>query len=393
MGRKAKASLVEPPQTLRMSGSSRARHSTPNQPPGQEPLLEMGGEDDEELLDPFAHQAVTMQDLNYRSRPIWIALGLTAVYFATGISYYTAFTSPRMSFVDALYFCVCTITTVGYGDSNEFHSFEEDWNLLLFTSFYVFLGVGIVGAALGIVLAWALDREEARALADVDDVEFEDVGCADGWGWFSSSHTDVVTGRHGSRNQANLLATFCTIGIILVTGTFGFHHLERVPLIKSFYWSCVTVTTVGYGDITPKTDEGKWFAIGYMMVGTFLMAKALADIASLPLEMRRLAMEQAVLKQYGGNLSTSELADIAGDRTFRQLGLKREDPRGCTKTEFVVTMLLRLDKIDKADVRRCAEAFHKLDKNNDYCLSEEDIKAAQLTEDVDDEMRESNTLV
>jgi len=248
--------------------------------------------------------------------------------------------------------------------------------------------VGIVGAALGIVLGWALDREEARALADVDDLDFDSESCettCDNWGWFSSSHTDMISGRHGSRNQANLCGTFFTIAGILGVGTFGFHHLEGQPIIKAFYWSCVTVTTVGYGDITPQSVEGKWFAIAYMMVATFLMAKALADIASLPLEMRRLAMEAAVLKQYGGNLSTAELADIAGDRTFRQLGLKRAEPRGCTKTEFVLTMLLRLDKVDKDDVRRCAEAFAKLDKNNDYCLTEEDIKAAQLTEDEDDE--------
>jgi len=40
----------------------------------------------------------------------------------------------------------------------------QDWKDLFFTSFFVFLGVGIVGTALGIVLAWALDRDEKRKL-------------------------------------------------------------------------------------------------------------------------------------------------------------------------------------------------------------------------------------
>ena len=42
--------------------------------------------------------------------------------------------------------------------------------------------------------------------------------------------------------------------------------------------SCVTVTTVGYGDIAPTTAAGKWFSCVYLLIGTVLMAKALKSI-------------------------------------------------------------------------------------------------------------------
>ena len=43
-------------------------------------------------------------------------------------------------------------------------------------------------------------------------------------------------------------------------------------VIDAFWWSFATATTVGYGDITPKTMEGKLLGIFLMLVGTALFA-------------------------------------------------------------------------------------------------------------------------
>lgn len=55
--------------------------------------------------------------------------------------------------------------------------------------------------------------------------------------------------------------------IILTTGTFVYHHLEGWSYIDSLYFSVVTLTTIGYGDFHPITDEGKLFTIIYIVVG------------------------------------------------------------------------------------------------------------------------------
>ena len=58
-----------------------------------------------------------------------------------------------------------------------------------------------------------------------------------------------------------------TTAIILAIGTFTYNYLEGWSYIDSLYFSVVTLTTIGYGDFTPQTDEGKLFTILYIIAG------------------------------------------------------------------------------------------------------------------------------
>jgi voltage-gated potassium channel len=44
-------------------------------------------------------------------------------------------------------------------------------------------------------------------------------------------------------------------------------HKEYSNVWVGMWWALQTVTTVGYGDVTPKTPEGKGIAIAVMLVG------------------------------------------------------------------------------------------------------------------------------
>lgn len=52
----------------------------------------------------------------------------------------------------------------------------------------------------------------------------------------------------------------------------------------AMWWSCVTVTTTGFGDYTPVTDAGRWVGVGLMFGGVALAGVITATLASWVLE-------------------------------------------------------------------------------------------------------------
>ena len=60
--------------------------------------------------------------------------------------------------------------------------------------------------------------------------------------------------------------------IILFVGTIFYHSVENWNWVDSFYFSGITLTTVGYGDLTPTQPISKIFTIFYIIggLGVFL---------------------------------------------------------------------------------------------------------------------------
>ena len=61
-------------------------------------------------------------------------------------------------------------------------------------------------------------------------------------------------------------ALFILLFIILFGGVV-YSYIENWSLLDGIYFSAVTVSTLGYGDLVPKTDLGKIFTIIYSLSG------------------------------------------------------------------------------------------------------------------------------
>lgn len=78
-------------------------------------------------------------------------------------------------------------------------------------------------------------------------------------------------------------ATLAIVSIIAV-GAIGFHLIEGLNWIDSVYIATETVTTVGYGDIPPRTRAGKIFATVFMLLGVGTVLYALTVLAQAVLQ-------------------------------------------------------------------------------------------------------------
>lgn len=64
---------------------------------------------------------------------------------------------------------------------------------------------------------------------------------------------------------------------------------------RALWWTAETVTTVGYGDLTPVTVQGRMIAVALMVVGIGLVGVVTASIAAWFVEMTRNPEEEGLL--------------------------------------------------------------------------------------------------
>ena len=60
--------------------------------------------------------------------------------------------------------------------------------------------------------------------------------------------------------------------LVLSIGTVFYRFVEGFSWIDAYYFSVVTLATVGYGDLAPRTTAGKLFTTFYIFVGVGLLA-------------------------------------------------------------------------------------------------------------------------
>lgn len=85
----------------------------------------------------------------------------------------------------------------------------------------------------------------------------------------------IIRALYNSYRKIMLFMMFIVLMALVIGSTIyivekdtpGF---ESIP--KSIYWAAVTITTVGYGDITPQTPVGKFLAVIVMVCGYSIIA-------------------------------------------------------------------------------------------------------------------------
>ena len=83
---------------------------------------------------------------------------------------------------------------------------------------------------------------------------------------------------------ASTLFAVTSVVMLMMYATFGAYYLggefkpEITDLVTATYYAIVTMSTVGYGDITPQTSEAKLFTISIILLGVAVFATSLTAV-------------------------------------------------------------------------------------------------------------------
>ncbi|KAL3851453.1 hypothetical protein ACJIZ3_013335 [Penstemon smallii] len=236
--------------------------------------------------------------------------------------------------VDALYFCIVTMCTIGYGDITP-----DSTATKLFSITFVLVGFGFIDILLSGMVSYMLDLQENYLLRTIKSRDARGP---------RSYIVDVKKGRMRIRMKVAL-----ALGVVILCigiGVAVMHFVEKLNWLDSFYLSVMSVTTVGYGDRAFNSLEGRIFASIWLLVSTLAVARAFLYLTEARVDKRHRRMAQWVLGQ---------------DMTVAQFLAADIDNNGfVTKPEFVIYKLKEMGKVSEKDILVICKQFERLDPGN-----------------------------
>ncbi|MBU6460464.1 MAG: voltage-gated potassium channel protein [Proteobacteria bacterium] len=137
---------------------------------------------------------------------------------------------------------------------------------------------------------------------------------------------------------ASWLFTAASALMLILFATFGSYYLGSgynppiTNLLTAFYYSMVTMSTVGYGDITPKSQDAMLFTVSIIILGITVFATSLTAVI-VPLVNQNL---QRLLNHKGQRMKRENHFIVIG-RTPLAINTWRE----LTKRDCPVTLITR----------------------------------------------------
>ena len=286
----------------------------------------------------------------------------TALYLVVGSSIYV--NVEGWSIIQSVYFCMVTMSTVGYGDLSP----SRDESKVI-TIFMIVIGVvaifSQVGAALSTVIdpitlggRQLLDKCCPRKMIDID---------GDGEADFSYPRHWIVYYFKG------LVPSLLLNMVVQLISAAIFVALEGWTYGDAIYHCIVTATTVGYGDVKIATDGGMLWACFHILISVVLLAEGISTIGELQSTRKE---ELQRLEQLKRKLDANMLDGLLDCSALLRDGSQRAgtaDPMSMSELEFVVAMLLQLGICKWSHVTPFLKKFRALDADGSGQLSKDDL--------------------
>lgn len=306
-----------------------------------------------------------------RSPNAWAAVCFS-VWLVWGLLLYTlrpwGHERKPYTLIEALYIMAQIITTVGYGDQTPVCP-----GGMLFTCIYILVAV-VVLTSLLTALTEAVVQKQQKVMEDAIKASFgigSSKRVSDSRGPRFRTESAIENNVVLPRGWANLLLNFGIWSLCVVIGAmFMFLHPDEIKeeeglgkMIKSFYFSIITLTTVGFGDITPSTQEGKLFCALWMLCGVAAFANFVSSFSAVFMASRE----------------SQRLEKNEGDKILTDMDIDHDGKVG--QSEFLAYMLHKHGIGDTVGagslcdiIQIITKEFKDLDKDNSGTLEFSELK-------------------
>lgn len=149
--------------------------------------------------------------------------------------------------------------------------------------------------------------------------------------------------------------------VFIVSGTLVMTYGEGYELADAVQWNFVTLSTVGYGDVVPKTTSGKVFTIIYIMFGVSLLVYFAGTVFDFLAARKAKKYKEQVMRR--ALISEAQLLefDLDGDGKI-------------DRYEFLSKMLVETGECEQSKIDEIIQQFTKLDKDNNNFITTEELR-------------------
>lgn len=304
---------------------------------------------------------------------LWVGGGVLAACYIEGWNPETA-----------LYVIVQVVTTIGYGDISVTGDKMKFW-----VSLYVVGTLILVATYVGEVLDSLLNAQTAFLKKRVSVSKKQAASTApasssEGEETFVDELADLAV--DAAEASLSIMPAFVIFALFVISGTLFYGLMEacscsygvtaiegcvELPIekcfetggatnswVEAFYMSIITLTTVGFGDHSPKSRFGRMFGCFWMLCGVAATANLMGNVGKALLEHKR-------QRKHLTTVSHSLFAQIDASHDGR-----------LSKNEFRHFALLKFGLVSHADIREIDELFASMDTDKTGSLSFEEISQA-----------------
>mmetsp|Transcript_10331 Transcript_10331/g.17716 ORF Transcript_10331/g.17716 Transcript_10331/m.17716 type:complete len:339 (-) Transcript_10331:119-1135(-) len=328
------------------SASSKAeggdtRSSTTASTSSKAPLLSIDVPKNNNAMGDEIEQKAAYELEGKRSETIKIFLVLITIHVSIGVVAYHFL--EGFTWIDSLYFVSVIMATVGYGDLYPTTSAGK-----LFSVFFILISIGFTFSCISFLVVQMIQSQMDRMVTQVNAAA-------------KGSTEEELASLAGltTKEKYTLYMNTGVFGLIMALSVFLFVVVDGMDVITACYFVVITSSTIGLGDITPKTPFMRGFAAVWILLMTIMLAKLVGDYTTAYSTLLERRSMHRILR---GPLSRRAFSDIDKDKSGT-----------IERFEYLSAMLVKLKKVDQHDIDLIMREFDAKDIDDDGTLTKAEL--------------------